>query len=96
MRNCFIAVTVVPLFLSQSGIKEQRLSVYTQSKNLKILLEGKDVSLLPLLREVEQLSSKHPSLLANMVNTCRGFVTIKPGLGSDLEKDAIKTTVYLG
>lgn len=44
----------------------------------------------------EQFSFKHPSLLANIVNTCGGFVIIKPGLGLDLEKDAIKTTVYLG
>lgn len=48
----------------------------------------------------ELFSFKRPSLLdegkANMVNTCGGFVTIKPGLGLDLEKDAIKTTVYLG
>lgn len=35
-------------------------------------------------------------LLAKVVNTCRGFVVIKPELGFVLASDAIKTTVYLG
>lgn len=36
------------------------------------------------------------SLLAKVLNTCGGFVVIKPELGSVLANDAIKTTVYLG
>lgn len=43
-----------------------------------------------------QFSFRRSSLLANIVNTCGGFVIIKPELGLDLAKDAIKTTVYLG
>lgn len=36
------------------------------------------------------------SLLAKVLNTCGGFVVIKPELGLALASDAIKTTVYLG
>lgn len=85
------------LLLNTIGDKE--FSVYTESKTS--IFYKKDVKRCPPFAIVvaccfEQFSFKHPSLLANIVNTCGGFVIIKPGLGLDLGKDAIKTTVYLG
>lgn len=59
---------------------------------------NRGVSPLPLLLTEDVLSHflMRLSLLAKVLNTCGGFVVIKPELGSVLANDAIKTTVYLG
>lgn len=99
-ENLFIAVTAVPICLFSLWVEsDTRSSVFTPRVKLKYFTDRHWwlPSAIVVDRSCfEQFSFKHSSLLANTVNTCGGFVIIKPGLGLDLEKDAIKTTVYLG
>lgn len=95
--DSFSHLPVLPL----NRIRDKELSdVYTQSKTEILYRKAVRIYLFSATvvdrRCFEQFPLKHPSLLANMKNTCRGFVIIKPGLGLDSEKDAIKTMAYLG
>lgn len=97
-ENLFIIVTVFPICLFSLWVEsETRILVFTPRVKHKIFYRKAEMCPLCHYCWQQLLWAVFLSIpyYWHLVNKCGGFVVIKPGLGLDLEKDAVKTTVYL-